>query len=71
MNDVEMAETAMWDARCTALENSLERIREERDELKEASTNLIESYETIKKELEIYKQMVERMRIAMSQGTEL
>lgn len=71
MNDVEMAEITMWDARCTALENSLERIREERDELKEASTNLIESYETIKKELEIYKQMVERMRIAMSQGTEL
>lgn len=64
MNDTQTAELAMWDARCNDLQNSLDRLREERDELK------IE-LQIIVKELALHRQMVERMRVAMSQGQEL
>lgn len=54
----------MWDVRCNDLQNSLDRLREERDELK------IE-LQIVVKELALHRQMVERMRVAMSQGQEL
>jgi len=64
MNDTQASELAMWDVRCNDLQNSLDRVREERDELK------IE-LQIIVKELALHRQMVERMRVAMSQGQEL
>lgn len=64
MNDTQTSELAMWDVRCNDLQNSLDRLREERDELK------IE-LQIIVKELALHRQMVERMRVAMSQGQEL
>lgn len=64
MNDTQASELAMWDVRCNDLQNSLDRLREERDELK------IE-LQIIVKELALHRQMVERMRVAMSQGQEL
>jgi len=64
MNDTQASELAMWDVRCNDLQNSLDRVREERDELK------IE-LQIVVKELALHRQMVERMRVAMSQGQEL
>jgi chromosome segregation ATPase len=68
----------MWDARCNDLQNSLDRVREERDELKQENEKLVRELNIavqasidINRELSTYKQMVERMRIAMAQGTEL
>ena len=67
----EADELAMWDARCNDLQNSLDRVREDRDDLK-IETELLETALTqVQQELSIYKQMVERMRIAMAQGAEL
>ena len=64
MNDTQTSELAMWDVRCNDLQNSLDRLREERDELK------IE-LQIVVKELALHRQMFERMRVAMSQGQEL
>jgi len=68
---IEANELAMWDARCNDLQNSLERVREERDDLKIECDLLEEALTLVQKDLAIYKQMVERMRVAMSQGIEL
>jgi hypothetical protein len=68
----------MWDARCNDLQNSLDRVREERDELKQQNEQLVKDLNItiqasidLNRELSTYKQMVERMRIAMAQGAEL
>ena len=78
MTDAQVSELAMWDARCNDLQNSLDRVREERDELKQENEKLVQELNIavqasidINRELSTYKQMVERMRIAMAQGTEL
>ena len=78
MTDAQASELAMWDARCNDLQNSLDRVREERDELKQENEKLVSQLNIavqasidINRELSTYKQMVERMRIAMAQGTEL
>ena len=78
MSEAEANELAMWDARCNDLQNSLDRVREDRDELKEQNEQLtkylnitIQASIDLNRELSTYKQMVERMRIAMAQGTEL
>lgn len=78
MSETEANELAMWDARCNDLQNSLDRLREERDELKEQTAQLIKDLNLsiqasieLNRELSTYKQMVERMRIAMAQGAEL
>jgi uncharacterized coiled-coil DUF342 family protein len=78
MTDAQVSELAMWDARCNDLQNSLDRLREERDELKQENEKLVSQLNIavqasidINRELSTYKQMVERMRIAMAQGTEL
>ena len=78
MTETEATELAMWDARCNDLQNSLDRVREDRDELKQQNEQLtkdlnltIQASIELNKELSTYKQMVERMRIAMAQGAEL
>ena len=78
MSEAEANELAMWDARCNDLQKSLDRVREDRDELKEQNEQLtkdlnitIQASIDLNRELSTYKQMVERMRIAMAQGTEL
>ena len=58
-------------AQINDLQNSLDRVREERDDLRVENSKLEIVYETALKELAMFKQMVERMRIAMSQGAEL
>ena len=58
-------------AQINDLQNSLDRVREERDDLRVENSKLEIVYDAALKELAMFKQMVERMRIAMSQGAEL
>ena len=71
MSEFEANETAMWDARCNDLQNSLDRVREERDDLREANKILLLTNESNEKKLAIFQQMVDRLRVAMAQGLEL
>ena len=71
MNETQANETAMWDVRCNDLQNSLDRLREERDDLRISNKFLLAENLTNKNKLVIFQQMVERMQIAMAQGLEL
>lgn len=71
MSEFQASEQAMWDARCNDLQNSLDRIREERDDLRIANKFLVAENETNKNKIVIYQQMIERMQVAMAQGLEL
>ncbi len=71
MSEFEANEQAMWDARCNDLQNSLDRVREERDDLRVSNKFLVAENETNKNKIAIYQQMIERMRVAMAQGLEL
>lgn len=71
MSEFQTSEQAMWDARCNDLQNSLDRIREERDDLRIANKFLVAENETNKNKIAIYQQMIERMQVAMAQGLEL
>lgn len=64
-------ESAMWDARCMDLQNSLDRLREERDELRDTNKNLLLENQSLSKQVTIFEQMVGRLQIALSQGMEL
>lgn len=71
MRDSQQAEVQLWQARCDDQSVAIERLREERDELKIQLELLQSAHKTKIEELVVYKSMVERMRIAMSQGSEL
>ena len=65
------AEMQHWQARTDDMQVALDRMREDRDLLKAEKETLSEAYAKAVRELAMYKQMVDRMRIAMSQGIEL
>ena len=65
------AELQHWQARTDDLQVALERVREERDQLRIDFETLQHGFDTATRELVMFKQMVDRMRIAMSQGAEL
>ena len=65
------AEMHHWQARTDDMQVALDRMREDRDLLKAEKETLSEAYAKAVRELAMYKQMVDRMRIAMSQGIEL
>jgi len=65
------AELQHWQARTDDMQVALDRMREDRDLLKVQIETLSEVHAKALQELAIYKQMVDRMRIAMSQGAEL
>ena len=65
------AEMQHWQARTDDMQVALDRMREDRDLLKVQNETLGEAYAKAVQELAMFKQMVDRMRIAMSQGAEL
>ena len=65
------AELQHWQARTDDMQVALDHMREDRDLLKVQIETLSEVHAKALQELAIYKQMVDRMRIAMSQGAEL
>ena len=64
MSETQQAEIQHWQARTDEMQIALERVREERDELRVAHALLME-------ELSLLRQMISRIQVAMSQGQEL
>ena len=64
MSETQQAEIQHWQARTDDMQVALERVREERDELRATNAQLME-------ELLLLRQMVSRIQVAMSQGQEL
>jgi hypothetical protein len=64
MSETQQAEIQHWQARTDDMQVALERVREERDELRVAHALLME-------ELSLLRQMISRIQVAMSQGQEL
>jgi hypothetical protein len=64
MSESSQAELALWQSRCDEMQVALDRMREHRDDLQQENTVLKDNVKT-------YISMVERMRLAMSQGREL
>ena len=64
MTEAQETELAFWQSRCEDMQVALETVREHRDALQKE--NLI-----LKDGLKMYSSMVDRMRVAISQGVEL
>jgi hypothetical protein len=64
MSETQQAEIQHWQARTDDMQVALERVREERDELRITNAQLTE-------ELSLLRQMISRIQVAMSQGQEL
>lgn len=64
MSESYQAELSLWQARVDEMQVALDRMREHRDDLQQENTKLAE-------QLKVYSSMVERMRIALSEGREL
>jgi hypothetical protein len=64
MSETQQAEIQHWQARTDDMQVALERVREERDELRIINAQLME-------ELLLLRQMISRIQVAMSQGQEL
>lgn len=64
MSETQQAEIQHWQARTDDMQVALDRVRDERDELRVAHAQLME-------ELSLLRQMVSRIQVAMSQGQEL
>jgi predicted nuclease with TOPRIM domain len=64
MSETQQAEIQHWQARTDDMQVALERVREERDELRVTNAQLTE-------ELSLLRQMISRIQVAMSQGQEL
>ena len=64
MSETQQAEIQHWQARTDDMQVALERVREERDELRATNAQLME-------ELLLLRQMISRIQVAMSQGQEL
>jgi hypothetical protein len=64
MSDSQAAEIQHWQARTDDMQVALDRIRDERDELRVDHAQLMQ-------ELSLLRQMVSRIQVAMSQGQEL
>lgn len=64
MSESYQAELSLWQARTDDMQVALDRMREHRDDLQQENAKLEE-------QLKLYSSMVERMRIALSEGREL
>lgn len=64
MSESYQAELSLWQARTDDMQVALDRMRESRDDLQQENAKLEE-------QLKLYSSMVERMRIALSEGREL
>jgi len=71
MNESLNAELQHWQARTDDLQVTVDRLRDERNELREERDKLLELFDSTARDLAMYRGMVDRMRIAMSQGAEL
>lgn len=71
MTESQVAELAMWDARCNDLQNSLDRVREERDNALDAAKSLHQELEACRDRIKSLGGQLDRLRIHLQQGIEL
>jgi len=64
MTEAQETELIFWQSRCDDMHVALEAVREHRNDLQKENTKLGE-------QVKMYRSMVERMRLAMSEGREL
>ena len=64
MSETFEAELVLWQARCDEMQVALERVREHREDLQKENAKLVE-------QVKMFSSMVERMKIALSEGREL
>ncbi len=64
MSDDQRAELQHWQARTDDMQVALDVLREERDQLRSQLAKAVN-------DAKVFRQMVERLQIAMSQGAEL
>ena len=71
MSESLIAETQHWQSRCDEMQVTIDRFREERDELRTDKEALSVAYTLALDEVLQLKSMISRIQIAMSQGQEL
>lgn len=71
MSEMSNHELQHWMARCDDMQVANERLREERDELRERLEQMTALADQLIKELSEQKSIISRIQIAMSQGQEL
>lgn len=71
MSELNNHELQHWMARCDDMQVANERLREERDQLKERLEQSIVRTEMLLEELAQAKSVITRIQVAMSQGQEL
>jgi predicted nucleic acid-binding Zn-ribbon protein len=71
MSESQAAEMAHWQARCDEMQVALDRMREERDDLRTNNDALTIAYAKIADEVTQLRSVVSRIQVAMSQGQEL
>jgi hypothetical protein len=71
MSELSNHELQHWMARCDDMQVANERLREERDQLKERLEQSIVRTEMLLEELTQAKSVITRIQVAMSQGQEL
>jgi hypothetical protein len=71
MSESATVELAHWQARCDEMQVALERVREERDDLRINNDALTIAYAKIANEVAQLRSVVSRIQVAMSQGQEL
>lgn len=71
MSETQQAEIQHWQARTDDMQVALDRMREERDELRNKAASLEANNQLLVDEVKQLRSMIERIQVAMSQGQEL
>lgn len=71
VNESLSTELQFWQSRTDDLQVTADRLRDERNELRDERDKLLDLLDSTARDLAMYRGMVDRMRIAMSQGAEL
>jgi len=71
MSEDMKAELQHWQARTDEMQVALDRVREERDKARDEVTHLLLQVNLGNKEIKQLRSMLDRVRIAMSEGQEL
>ena len=71
MSESQQAELQHWQARCDEMQVALDRVREERDESRNKVLLLESTNQMLMADVKQLRSMLDRVRIAMSEGQEL
>lgn len=71
MSESQQAELQHWQARCDEMQVALDRVRDERDIWKTTCQTQTIGIQKLEDEIKQLRSMIDRIRVAMSQGQEL